>query len=116
MKVDISTIPSGRHLYLAAINAHGICLGQLWRHRIAGLKLVAMVGIDSRSVALHLPVARHLNLAPSTQIGLWSDTIGWQLLIGFYEAKTPSAIQQLVVRALLVTAGACARLVRISHE
>ena len=63
-QVHIASVPVGRNLERAAVNAHRIGLGQFRRTRIAGLELIPVVGVNRRAVALHFPVARYFYLFP----------------------------------------------------
>ena len=104
LQVDVTFHPLGRNVDVPAVNAHGSGLGQGGRLGIAGLELIAMVSVDGRAKALHLPVAGHLDVGPFRCVHGRVGDVGRQQLVAFHEIEFPRAVQRMVVRAFLETA------------
>ena len=104
LQVDVTLHPLGGDVDVPAVDAHGSGFGQGGRLRIAGLELIAVVGVDGRAEALHLPVAGHLDVGPRRSVHGGVGDVGRQLLVAFHEIEFPRAVQRMVVRAFLETA------------
>ena len=116
MEVDIALHPVRGYFYLAPIHTYGVGFRQFGRLRIARLKLVSVIGVDSHTVPLYLPVAGDLDVVPSVCICRAIRYAGRQMCLALGIKESPRAVQKTVVRTLLILAGESFASVGIGHK
>ena len=99
---DVAFHPPCGDVDFAAIDAHGDVVGQLWRFGVECLELVTDVGVEGGAMALSLPVAGHLDVAPARCVAHALGDVGRQAAVRVGVEELPGAVERAVIGALFV--------------
>ena len=116
IEVNIAVFPVRRHFNVATINTDRVFLGQKRRSRVAGLELVAVIGINRRPETLAFPVSRHLDILPRRGAHRRVCDVRRKLLVAIDEVEFPRPVEREIIGAVLVAHRQGRFAVGIAHE
>ena len=68
IQINLASVPILRDVNHLSVHSDSVLFRQMGRLRFMRLELISVIGIDSRTIAVQLPVCRNLNFVPTVAV------------------------------------------------